>query len=234
MYINIIDAVIILFLIAGAVFGYKKGAIQMIAYIIGTIFIIALSWYLKKPVAIFMYTHFPYFRLGGVLKNVYVINILIYQGIAFLLILSILSILLGIIFKFTGILSKIVDKSIILTLPSKIIGTLLGFLEAYIFIFTMLFIFSQFSFSHEILSESKYTNMMLNKTPLTKECRNSYKAFKEIKDVSNDEEANSKAIDVLLKYNIITPKTMKKLIKYGKIKAEDLNNQKESESDNHD
>ena len=190
MYVNIMDAVIILFLLAGAVFGYKKGAVQMIAYIVGTILVIGLSWYLKKPLAVFMYSHFPYFRLNGVLKNVYVINILIYQGIAFLIILSILSILLGVVFKFTGILSRIVDKSIILTLPSKIIGTLLGFIEAYIFVFTLVFIFSQFSFSHDLLSDSKYTNMMLNKTPLTKECRNSYKAFKEIKDISEDEDSN--------------------------------------------
>ena len=76
--------------------------------------------------------------------------------------------------------------------------------------------------------------MMLNKTPLTKECRNSYKAFKEIKKVSKDEDSNSKAVDVLLKYNIITPKVMKKLVKDGKIKAKDVKEQLESESDNND
>ena len=234
MYVNIIDAVIILFLLMGAVVGYKKGAVQMIAYIVGTILVVCLSWYLKKPVAIFMYTHFPYFRLGGALRNVYVINILIYQGIAFLIILSILSILLGIVLKFTGVLSRIVDKSIILTLPSKIIGTLLGFIEAYIFVFVLLFVFTQFSFSHEVVSGSKYTDLMLNKTPLTKEYRNSYKAFKEIKKISKDDDSNSKAIDVLLKYDIINSKTMKKLVKYGKIKTEDINKEIESESESND
>ena len=225
MFINVIDVVIILLLLAGIIIGYKKGAIQMLAYIIGTVGIIIISWYLKNPLAIFMYKHFPYFNNNTIFKNVYVINILIYQVLAFIIILSIFFILLGIVLKFTGLISKIVNKSIILTFPSRLIGMLLGFLESYIFIFILLFIISQFSISYEVLNSSKYSDVILQKTPLTNEFRNSYKAFNKIKDISKDKKndnKNNESLNVLLKYKIITPKVMNNLVKYGKIKKEDV------------
>ena len=122
MSLNVIDVVILLFLTMGAVLGFKKGAIQTLATLIGTILIIVLAYYLKNPLSVLMYTYLPFFKLGGIFKGITVVNILIYEAIAFFIILSILSVLLSIILKVTGIISKIVDHSIILTLPSKLIG----------------------------------------------------------------------------------------------------------------
>ena len=44
--INVIDVIIILFLLAGAVLGFKRGAIQTLATLIGTILIIIIKDYL--------------------------------------------------------------------------------------------------------------------------------------------------------------------------------------------
>lgn len=227
MSLNIIDVIILLFLLMGAVIGYKRGAIQTIATLIGTLLIIVLAYYLKNPLSVLMYTYLPFFKLGGVFKGITVINILIYEAIAFFLVLSILSILLSVLLKVTGIISKIVDHSIILTLPSKLIGILIGFLEAYIFLFILLFLFSQFSFSQVVLKESKYTDIILTKTPFTKGFQNSYNVFKEISKM-NDKEQEKKdyeALNLLLKYEIITPENADKLVKKGKInisKADEL------------
>lgn len=227
MSLNIIDVIILLFLLMGAVIGYKRGAIQTIATLIGTLFIVVLAYYLKNPLSVLMYTYLPFFKLGGVFKGITVINILIYEAIAFFLVLSILSILLSVLLKVTGIISKIVDHSIILTLPSKLLGILIGFLEAYIFLFILLFLFSQFSFSQVVLKESKYTDIILTKTPFTKGFQNSYNVFKEISKM-NDKEQEKKdyeALNLLLKYEIITPENADKLVKKGKInisKADEL------------
>lgn len=227
MSLNIIDVIILLFLLMGAVIGYKRGAIQTIATLIGTLLIIVLAYYLKNPLSVLMYTYLPFFKLGGVFKGITVINILIYEAIAFFLVLSILSILLSVLLKVTGIISKIVDHSIILTLPSKLLGILIGFLEAYIFLFILLFLFSQFSFSQVVLKESKYTDIILTKTPFTKGFQNSYNVFKEISKM-NDKEQEKKdyeALNLLLKYEIITPENADKLVKKGKInisKADEL------------
>ncbi len=222
--INVIDAIIILFLLAGAVLGFKRGAIQTLATLIGTILIIILAYYLKNPLSVFLYTYLPFFKLGGIFNGITVINILIYEAIAFLIVLGVLSVLLSVILKITGILSKIIDHSIILTLPSKLIGIAVGFLEAYVFLFVLLFIFSQFSFSNTVLKDSKYTNIILSKTPFTTGFKNSYNAFNEIRDLGNN--SNNKdyeALNTLLKYDIITTDNAHKLVDNGKINIKGSN-----------
>lgn len=223
--INVIDVIIILFLLAGAILGFKKGAIQTLATLIGTILIIILAYYLKNPLSVFLYTYLPFFKLGGIFNGITVINILIYEAIAFLIVLGVLSVLLSVILKITGILSKIVDHSIILTLPSKLIGIAVGFLEAYVFLFVLLFIFSQFSFSNTVLKDSKYTNIILSKTPFTTGFKNSYNAFNEIRDLGNNNSSNKdyEALNTLLKYDIITTDNAHKLVDNGKINIKGSN-----------
>lgn len=223
--INVIDAIIILFLLAGALLGFKRGAIQTLATLIGTILIIILAYYLKNPLSVFLYTYLPFFKLGGIFNGITVINILIYEAIAFLIVLGVLSVLLSVILKITGILSKIVDHSIILTLPSKLIGIAVGFLEAYVFLFVLLFIFSQFSFSSTVLKDSKYTNIILSKTPFTTGFKNSYNAFNEIRDLGNNNSSNKdyEALNTLLKYDIITTDNAHKLVDNGKINIKGSN-----------
>lgn len=221
--INVIDAVIILFLLAGAVLGFKKGAIQTLATLIGTILIIILAYYLKNPLSVFLYTYLPFFKLGGIFSGITVVNILIYEAIAFLIVLGILSVLLSIVLKITGILSKIVDHSIILTLPSKLIGILVGFLEAYVFLFILLFIFSQFSFSNTVLKDSKYTNIILSKTPFTTGFKNSYNAFNEIRDLNDNKNKDYEALNILLKYDIVTTDNAYKLVENGKLNIKGAN-----------
>ena len=212
--INVVDAIIILFLLTGAVLGFKRGAIQTLATLIGTILIIIIAYYLKNPLSVFLYTYLPFFKLGGIFNGITVINILIYEAIAFLIVLGILSVLLSVILKITGILSKIVDHSIILTLPSKLIGIAVGFLEAYVFLFVLLFIFSQFSFSSTVLKDSKYTNIILSKTPFTTGFKNSYNAFNEIRNLGDNNSSNKdyEALNTLLKYDIITTDNAHKLV----------------------
>lgn len=223
--INVIDVIIILLLLAGAVLGFKRGAIQTLATLIGTILIIIIAYYLKNPLSVFLYTYLPFFKLGGIFNGITVINILIYEAIAFLIVLGVLSVLLSVILKITGILSKIVDHSIILTLPSKLIGIAVGFLEAYVFLFVLLFIFSQFSFSSTVLKDSKYTNIILSKTPFTTGFKNSYNAFNEIRNLGDNNSSNKdyEALNTLLKYDIITTDNAHKLVDNGKINIKGSN-----------
>lgn len=223
--INVIDVIIILFLLAGAVLGFKRGAIQTLATLIGTILIIIIAYYLKNPLSVFLYTYLPFFKLGGIFNGITVINILIYEAIAFLIVLGVLSVLLSVILKITGILSKIVDHSIILTLPSKLIGIAVGFLETYVFLFVLLFIFSQFSFSSTVLKDSKYTNIILSKTPFTTGFKNSYNAFNEIRNLGDNNSSNKdyEALNTLLKYDIITTDNAHKLVDNGKINIKGSN-----------
>ena len=220
MNLNIIDIIIVLFLLAGALLGFKKGAIQSIASLVGIVIVIVLAYILKNPISELMYTYLPFFKLGGIFKGITVINILIYEAIAFFIVLSVLGTLLGIILKITGVISKIVDYSIILTLPSKIIGIVVGFLESYVLIFIVLFLLSQFSGTNELLKESKLTNLILTKTPYTSGFKKSYKAFEEIYEIGksfDDSKKDYESLDTLLKYDIITTDGAIKLVEKDKI-----------------
>ena len=217
--VNIVDALIILFLAVGALIGYKKGAIGMLVSLISVILVFYLSYILKTPLATFMYNHLPYIKFGGIFRNIPSINILFYNVIAFVLLFILLSIIFKIVIKLGNFMSKIVDHSIVLTLPSKLIGICIGLAEAYILIFVLILLFSCFSFSHEYFATSKLSSTMLTKTPFTTDLKDIYKAYNKISEIKHDKN-DEKAIKILKKYNIITSKNVEKLIKNGKIKIE--------------
>ena len=121
--LSVLDAVILLFLLLGAVLGFKKGIIKSVVSFIGTILVIVLSFTFKNALSEFLYLHFPFFHVG-----VDVLNVLIYEGIAFLILFSLLSILLRVVIKISGIIETVLKFTIILGIPSKILGAIFGFL----------------------------------------------------------------------------------------------------------
>ena len=73
----ILDAVIILFLLMGAVLGFKRGFIKSLVSLIGIILIVVISYYLKNPIANFMIRHFPFFSFTGKFAGLFALNILL-------------------------------------------------------------------------------------------------------------------------------------------------------------
>ena len=76
---NILDALIIIFLILGIMAGLRRGFIKQIVLLVGLIAILVISFYLKNPVATFLYKHLPFFKFSGIFKGVSILNILIYN-----------------------------------------------------------------------------------------------------------------------------------------------------------
>lgn len=239
--INILDVIILITILLGAVLGFKRGAIKSSVSFIGVILIVIVSYSLKNPLANFLITHFPFFDFGGLFKGVSVLNILIYEAISFLIIFSILQIILKIIIHFSGILEHILNATVILGLPSKILGLFFGLLEGYIYAFIIVFVLSLCSFSVELTQTSKYNEKILNHTPiLTNFSRNYYNSITEIyslrdkyKTIDNKEEYNYEAMDILLKYKVVNIDTVSKLVDQEKLdinNIETLQNKYEKES----
>ena len=84
---NIVDAVIILFLLLGTVIGFKQGVLKKTVSYIGLIVIIILSFSLKNYVSVFMYENLPFFNFWGLLTGLEILNVILYELIAFFLIL---------------------------------------------------------------------------------------------------------------------------------------------------
>lgn len=240
---TILDSIIILFLLCGAVLGFKKGAIKSLVVLIGTIALVIISYYLKNPVAAFLFKYVPFFNFSGNWEGLVTLNILLYESIAYLLVFVVLSSVLSLLIKVSGIIEKILKATIILGIPSKIIGAVLGFLEAVVFAFLVLFILIQFNTTNELVMKSSMANSILDKTPIIGHMvDDTYKAIKDIeklndkyKDNSNKDAYNSEILKVMLHYEVVTPEVTEKLIDNKKLDfkgaKETLNEYKE---ENHD
>ena len=222
---TIVDAVVILFLLLGAVLGFKKGAIRSLVGLVGTIAVVVIAYYLKNPVADLLYNFVPFFDFSGSWQGLVTLNILLYESLAYVLVFVILYSILSLILKLTGILEKFLTMTIILGIPSKIIGAVLGFLEAVVFNFIILFVLLQFNVSHICLKESTIAMSILDKTPLIGSMVNeTYDAILEISDLQekyedtkNKDAYNGEILSIMLKYHVITPETTRKLIESNKL-----------------
>ncbi|HIS87502.1 MAG TPA: CvpA family protein [Candidatus Caccenecus avistercoris] len=222
---TIVDAVVILFLLLGAVLGFKKGAIRSLVGLVGTIAVVVIAYYLKNPVADLLYNFVPFFDFSGNWQGLVTLNILLYESIAYVLVFVILYGLLSLILRLTGIIEKFLTMTIILGIPSKIIGAVLGFLEAVVFSFIILFVLLQFNGSHTFIKESTVAMSILDKTPLIGAMVNdTYDAIVEIsdlqdkyKDSASKDEYNAEILGIMLRYHVVTPDTTRKLIDNGKL-----------------
>lgn len=221
--VSIIDAIIIIMLLFGAVFGFKAGVIKSAVSFLGTLLIIFLAFQLKNPISEFLYMHLPFFNFNGALAGVTVFNVLIYEGIAFLIVFAILEILLKVVIIASGILESILRLTIVFGLFSKILGLFFGFIEYYVIIFAVLFMLNCFSNTAFLIKDSSLATNILNNTPiLTEQFREPKAAIDEILSLSttykNDKDGyNTKALEILIKYNVISKEQAEKLISKKKI-----------------
>ena len=163
---NIIDIVIIFGLLLGGVAGAKNGFFKQTVVLVGTILCFILSWYFKDFIANFLSYNLPFFNFAGSFEGLTSLNIVLYQLIAFMLLMCLFSAILAVLIKITGVFEKILKFTIILGIPSKILGFIVGVAEAYIILFTILFFVNQPAFNLEIVNESKLATPIVESSPV--------------------------------------------------------------------
>lgn len=219
------DIIIVLLLLGGAFAGFRKGLIKAAADFICTLAAIVLAFFLKNPLSVLLYTNLPFFKFGGIYEGISVLNIIIYELIAYLIVLFVLFGIVKIILKVTGVVEKIIDATLILTLPSKLLGLLFGLIESYLIVFIVLFSINHIPNVTFLATESNIGNKILEKTPfLSDQLTDSFKSIDEICEVAkeykedpNKKEANTKAFEILIKNKVLTKENANKLIDNGKI-----------------
>ncbi len=216
------DVIIVLFLLMGMAVGFKRGVFKSAVMFVGTILVLIIAFYLKNPLSKLMYTYLPFFNFWNGVK---IFNIFLYEAIAFLIVYVVLMSILQILINVTGIFEKILKFTIILGLPSKILGAILGLFESYVLIFLLLFVGCRISFLTPMIEESKVADFVLTKSPLISNITNDYYlAFEEVYGLkekydnsNNILEYNKEALDILLKYKLITTESASKLVLKGKL-----------------
>lgn len=219
---KVYDIAIIIILILFALKGFKDGFFKTIVSFVGFLIITILAYNLKNIVGDFLVLNFPFFHFNSFFGGASVLNIIFYQGIAFILMFLLLEIIYKIILTVTGIIEKILKLTIILGIPSKILGLLFGFLEGYIIVYLILFFLAQPFISINIQDNSNLMNPILEKTPILSHYgEKGLEVFNELKELSNIDDTNEldlKMADIVLKEKVISKDTFKALIEKEKIK----------------
>lgn len=225
---NIVDVIILIFLIFGTLVGFKRGIISQAFSLVGILVILYLSFLLKNPLSHFMYEHLPFFDFFGFFEEIRILNVVFYEAIAFLLVFSILLVIFRILLKITKIVDKLIKMTIILAIPSKIGGAILGFLEYYLIVFAFLFIVTLPIFNFDGLQDSKMKDTILNHTPFLSSYTKKYtKVADEFyvlkKDFQKKKDSNKFQLEILntfLKYDILTPDSAQMLVDSKKIEID--------------
>lgn len=228
---SLVDVLIVIFIIVGGCVGFKNGFTKSVVKFFGILVVLILSFILKNPVSLFLMNIGPFLPFGGMIKGVTILNILLYEVISFSIIFSILMIILKILTKTSGVFEKILSFTIILGIPSKILGFIFGILQNYIIVFFVMYFLAMPNFSAvSVVNNSYLKNPILRGTPvLSRIADKSIKVLDEFKDISkkykNSKDANEfnlETLDLFLKYDVTNVDTIKSLKESGKLKIKGI------------
>lgn len=229
---NIVDVILIIFILLVAASGWKAGFIRTVIGAVGIIIVFVLSFYFKNPLAEWLSLNLPFFNFWGAFKDVTILNVVIYQAIAFFIVFAILISIYGVILRITNVIERILKFTIILGIPSKILGFIAGLFEGYFLVGVILVIFSLPVLNFEEVRESSVKNFMFSKTPIMgsmlKDTTNAYDEIMDLRDEfssnSKKDEFNKKSFEIMLKYKIINTDYAEKLVSSGKLKIDNAQN----------
>ncbi len=227
---NIVDIAIIVIVLLCGFMGFKKGVMRELIQLVGVVLIVFLAFWLKDYLANFIMKYLPFFHFKGIFMEIPAINILVYQMLAFVVIFIIGYCLLGILIDITNIMDKVLKFSIILAIPDKILGLIVGLFDGIVFAFLLTFVAYHISPLESYINDSKIGNVLLERTPfigplMTKNVL----ALEEINKIahnvtedSNIESVNAQVIQSLLHYNIISKEKVEELIASKKISIDNI------------
>ena len=228
MNLNIVDVIIILIILLGGLVGFKEGAIKKLTSIVGLVVVVILSFMLKNYLSVFFYENLPFFNLWGLFKGIQVLNILFYELLAFAIISSILTVIYRVLLGITGIVENVLKATVILSIPSKILGFFIGLFEYYIWVYLFLFILTLPVFNIKDIYESKMATFMITKTPIlskytgkTLDIYNDLYSIIDNRESKTNEQVNEEAMELMLKHDIITPESAQKLVERNKVIVND-------------
>lgn len=225
---NVCDIIILIALAFGAVGGFKAGVIKKTADFVGMFIIVILAFYLKNYLSVIMYENLPFFNFWGFIKGLDAINILFYETLAFIIVFMALLFVLRVVLTVTGLIEKLLKATIILSIPSKLLGIVVGVIEMYVYVFLILIVLTLPIFDLPYVRESKTANFIINNTPiLSGICEDMINIYDDVYDVvinknsKTDEQLNSDITKILIDNNVITKESARKLVERNKLHIND-------------
>lgn len=224
---SIIDIGIIIALILFPIIGWLRGVIKETVSLVGLIIVFIISYTFKEEIGNILCKFLPFLSFSGNIKGLVSLNILIYQMIGFITIFSILFIAYQIILLVSGLLQNIIKWTKILDKPSKILGAIVGGVSGYLIIFALLLVSVVTFQNHEEMKKSHLPKLIVYKTPFisnyTKDISDTVNNIYDlVEDLENEEisinKANLEIIDTMIKYDVVSKKTVEQLVVLDKLK----------------
>lgn len=224
---NVLDVCIIAVLALTMFIGYKQGFLKGILSLIGISLIAFVSFLFRDNLADILLKICPFFKFSGQYEGITSLNILIYEGITFGIIFIVLTSFLIILLNITGLIQKIIDTSVVLTLPSKILSVAVGLINGIVIVYIGLFVMMNINSSRKLVYNSYISKIILERTAVfSKSTSNNYLAYEEInnslkscKKDNNKKVCNTKVANTLIKYDIISKDDVEELIIIRKLKG---------------
>lgn len=223
----LIDIILVVFIVLGILAGIKKGLIKTLVGFVGLVAIVIISYTLRYYLASFLIDKMPFFNFSGALEGLTSLNILIYNVISFVVIFILLYCILNIVIAITGFIDTLLKFTVIWIIPSKIGGAILGFLEAWVFLFLVVFVLAQFNVTNSLIKDSKVSDIILNHTPIVGTYLSGASAaateiYEGIEEFSKDEnkttnDLNLYILQIEINYGLVSKEKATELIEIGKI-----------------
>ncbi len=218
---NIFSVVIVLLILLCGVLGSKRGILKEIVVIVGTIAVFILAFFLKDYVASLFCQYLPFFNFKIPLGNLISLNIIFYQLLAFLILVIVFRLILQILIDVTGIFSKIINATIILALPNKLLGFIVGLIEGYILMFIILNVIAIPMSGSKLFMESSVRKYIVNSTPVLKDTIGGLNyAIEDVLSLNSENNQNDndlKVIDIMLKYKTVSIEFIDTVKETGKL-----------------
>lgn len=223
---SILDIIILIIILFSGILGFKRGVFKELVLFIGLIMVFIISYKLKNYLGDFLVLNFPFFSFPNIFSGLDSLNIILYQTIAFVIIGLLLYTIYELIVAITGIFEKILKFTIILGIPSKILGFIVGLIKGYIIAYVVLFFLSQPIFKLNFIDDNNLANRILKDAPiLNKITGDTLQIIEEVYNVSgvdDKNEINLKIIDLILKNKVTDVEVIEKLIAKDKLKVENI------------
>lgn len=228
---NIIDIIVLLIILFSGFIGMKKGFVKSLVSFFGIIIVFILSFLMKDKIADWMCLNLPFFSFSGTFKGATILNVIIYQAVAFMAIFSIFMAAYHIIVKISGLAEWLLKLSIIGVIPTKIGGLIVGLLKGIIISLIAIVILSLptlklgFIDGTKLVEESAIRNYLYNSSPIvgnvTKDLNNSIDEILELREKFDNKESkedfNLSSLDIMLKHKVIKTSLAEKLVNSGKL-----------------
>jgi uncharacterized membrane protein required for colicin V production len=224
---QVVDVVILLMLGMGAVVGFKRGLLRQTVQSLGGILVVVCAFLFRGPLAVFLFKIFPAFNFDGMFAGITSLNILVYEVIAFIILLIIFGIIFRILLVVAKFIENILEATIILAIPSKILGAVMGLIEYYLLVFIALFILTLPVFNIDIINNSKFKDKILEGTPIVSNmAAKTVESFDDIYALRDDLvmeadrlKLDQKVLQILIDNKVISTERAIELYEDGKISA---------------